>query len=199
MKIYVARHGQNEDNAAGILNGHRNKRLTPLGRQQAIVLGHTIKELGIFPDKVEVSPLGRAIETAIIAGFTRHFVEPGLIERNFGSMTGKLISEIKTLCAPDIIETELITYFLNVPGAETFPVLLERAKREIQRMKDDPYGTRLLFTHGDFGKMLYCAYYDLDWMSCLVNFHFGNSELLLLSPDTHPDNAHVFKQEQHNH
>jgi len=91
MKIYVARHGQDEDNAAGILNGHRNKRLTRLGRKQAIALRFKVKELVISPDKVEVSPLGRAIETAIIAGFDRHYVEPGLIERDFGSMTGKPI------------------------------------------------------------------------------------------------------------
>ncbi len=31
LKIYLARHGQNEDNANGILNGHRDLPLTDIG------------------------------------------------------------------------------------------------------------------------------------------------------------------------
>jgi probable phosphoglycerate mutase len=34
MKIYLTRHGQNEDNLNGILNGHRDLPLTDLGRDQ---------------------------------------------------------------------------------------------------------------------------------------------------------------------
>ena len=33
LKIYIARHGQNEDNANGILNGHRDLPLTDIGRK----------------------------------------------------------------------------------------------------------------------------------------------------------------------
>lgn len=33
--VGVTRHGQDEDNVRGILNGHRNLPLTDLGRQQA--------------------------------------------------------------------------------------------------------------------------------------------------------------------
>jgi broad specificity phosphatase PhoE len=39
----------------------------------------------------------------------------------------------------------------------------------------------LLVCHGDFGKMVYAAYYDEDWKSVLMDFHFGNSEVLVLS------------------
>ena len=35
LNIYVARHGQDQDNSNGILNGHRDEPLTELGRQQA--------------------------------------------------------------------------------------------------------------------------------------------------------------------
>ncbi|MBP7769257.1 histidine phosphatase family protein, partial [Candidatus Saccharibacteria bacterium] len=38
MSIYIARHGQNKDNAEGILNGHRDRPLTELGRRQAMEL-----------------------------------------------------------------------------------------------------------------------------------------------------------------
>lgn len=56
----------------------------------------------------------------------------------------------------------------------------------------------LCVTHGDFGKMLYAAYYDLDWKDVLQQFHFGNSEILLLSEGSTSDQAHVFEIQQHN-
>lgn len=42
-EIFIARHGQNEDNVNGILNGHRDLPLTELGRQQARELGEGIR------------------------------------------------------------------------------------------------------------------------------------------------------------
>ncbi len=56
----------------------------------------------------------------------------------------------------------------------------------------------LLVTHGDFGKMLYAAYYDIPWEDVLRQFHFGNSEVLLLSKDSSPGKAHVFETKQFN-
>jgi len=35
LKIYLAQHGQNEDNANGMLNGHRALPLTEMGIAQA--------------------------------------------------------------------------------------------------------------------------------------------------------------------
>jgi broad specificity phosphatase PhoE len=40
--FYVARHGQNVDNANGILNGHRDLPLTELGEKQAQTLGQQV-------------------------------------------------------------------------------------------------------------------------------------------------------------
>ncbi len=42
-EIFIARHGQNEDNINGILNGHRDLPLTSLGREQAKELGEAIR------------------------------------------------------------------------------------------------------------------------------------------------------------
>jgi hypothetical protein len=47
--------------------------------------------------------------------------------------------------------------------------------------------------------MIYAAYYNVPWQDVLQQFHFGNSELILLSPDSPADDAHVFTIEQHNH
>ena len=128
--IYIARHGQNEDNARGILNGHRDLPLTDLGRQQARQLARHIKDRELVFDAVYASPLDRAFETAAIVatalGLAEPIVHDDLIERDFGIMTGKLAADIEEICAPDIIKAENVTYFLHPDGAETFPELLAR-------------------------------------------------------------------------
>ncbi len=203
LKIYLARHGQNEDNANGILNGHRDLPLTSIGIEQAREVAEKIKEAGLKFDSILSSPLGRALKTAEIISAINNFplpeVVPELIERDFGSMTGVEQSKVEALCAPDIIKTETVTYFLSPEGAETFPDLLVRAKKlldELNTVYSD--GSVLLVTHGDFGKMIYAQYYGLDWKDVLTMFHFGNSELLLLSPDSEAGEAHVFTILQHN-
>ena len=110
LKIYIARHGQNVDNANGILNGHRDEPLTAKGVEQAHEIADKIKQAGITFDFVYSSPLSRAFETAKIISETNHSPVPEteslLIERDFGVMTGKKIADIEELCAPNILKTE---------------------------------------------------------------------------------------------
>ncbi len=204
LKIYIARHGQNEDNANGILNGHRDMPLTAIGERQAHELAEGIKDAGLTFDAVYTSPLLRAHRTAEVVcetlGLKKPMVMELLIERDFGTMTGQQVSDIEHLCTPDIVKTETVTYFLSPPGAETFPDLLERAGRALDKIRaEHSSGSVLLATHGDFGKMMYASYYSLSWQDMLTLFHFGNGELLLLADDVNPNERHVVKIKQHNH
>jgi len=204
LKIYLARHGQDEDNVKGILNGRRNKSLTLLGRDQAKELAKNIKEEGIQINKIYSSPLERTRQTAEIISDILSLNKPEsldlLIERDFGIMTGRSMSEIETMCTPDIIKANLVTYFLSPEGSETFPQLLERGHKIINEIKSKHSdGNILLVTSGDIGKMIYTDYYNLDWQEVLTMFHFGNSDLLLLSQDSAPEEVHVFKTQQYNH
>ena len=192
------------DNATGILNGRRDEPLSEKGIEQANEVVVKIKETGIYFDHVYSSPLKRAYKTAEIItdtlGIAKPEVLPNLIERDFGIMTGQPQSKIKEICSPDIIQSDTITYFLSPEGAETFPQLVERAKRLLDMLKAKHKDENiLLVTHGDFGKMIYAAYYNLNWKEILNMFHFGNSELLELSEESGPEETHVFKIEQHNH
>lgn len=203
LKIYLVRHGQNEDNANGILNGHRDRPLTAIGIAQAHEIASKLKDSNIHFDKTYASPLQRAYKTAEIIAeilqLPRAEVMPELIERDFGVMTGQPQTKIEELCAPAILKTDTITYFLNPKGAETFPQLFERAKKLLADIQDrHKVGNILLVTHGDFGKMIYAAYYKLDWIEVLTLFHFGNSDLLELSPESHPTDTHVYKLLQYN-
>ncbi len=204
-KIFLARHGQNQDNAEGILNGHRDRPLTGSGVRQAQELANGIRIQGLTFGVVYTSPLVRASKTAEtvceVLDISPPKVMPSLIERDFGVMTGKLAKDIKELCAPDIIETETVTYFLSPEGAETFPMLLERAREALAEITHTtPEGSSvLLVTHGDFGKMLYASFYGIPWETVLTSFHFGNAELLLLEEGGDPTAPHVIKIEQFNH
>lgn len=223
LRIYLARHGQDEDNAAGILNGHRDMPLTEIGVGQARTVAGKVSAAGLKFDAVYASPLQRAFRTAeiicdglrsgdavVASAGTPTSGDAGpspirlddLIERDFGTLTGTPTSEIARRCGKDVLRTDTITYFLSPSGAETFPDLLDRARRFLARVRDDLRpggGTVLLVTHGDFGKMLYASYYGLGWEDVLRKFHFGNSEILLLSEESSAEEAHVFEIDQHNH
>mmetsp|Transcript_8259 Transcript_8259/g.20310 ORF Transcript_8259/g.20310 Transcript_8259/m.20310 type:complete len:242 (+) Transcript_8259:73-798(+) len=164
------------------------------------------------------SPLKRAHETAeifarVLSGRDGGEEDPSidainvevmddLIERDFGIMTGQPTSSIVDKCGADhILATEKINYFLDPEGAETFPNLIDRANRllaHIEKITEADSTPILLVTHGDFGKMVYAAYYNLAWENVLMQFHFGNSEVLLLAKDSPPENAHVFRTSQYN-
>lgn len=198
LKIYIARHGENLDNKRGILNGHRDEPLTNKGIGQAEQIAKEIKDSAIHFDVVYSSPLQRAFDTAKIISNIAHTPFPKkenlLIERDFGIMTGKKVSEIETLCMPNIIKTEKVTYFLNPEGAETFSDLIDRAKILLDKIrKNHQSGSILLVAHGDIGKMIYTQYYQLDWRNVLTQFHFDNCDLILLSEDSPANKPYVFK------
>ena len=201
VEIFIARHGQNEDNANGILNGHRDLPLTELGREQARQLGEGIKELGMKFDVIYCSPLSRAKETAEIVSTILGIAQAPtvireLIERDFGVMTGKPQEDIAVLCAPDIITAPPVTYFLCPEGAETFPQLVERGHKALEIVRAmQKSGNALLVCHGDLGKMIYAAATEKDWRDVLVGFHFGNGELIEITPK---DDARVIEVPQHN-
>ena len=226
LNIYLARHGQDQDNAASILNGHRNQPLTSIGIRQASAVAEKIRSAGLTFDAIYSSPLQRAHQTALIIASEGQClgsecrnsnkspcesesavhvqVMDQLIERDFGVMTGVPTKEIRSRCSGpgELLLTDTISYFLKPEGAETFPDLIERANGVIEDIRKQHEGrdeSVLLVTHGDFGKMLYAAYYELKWEDVLKQFHFGNSEVLLLSKDSTPDKAHVFEIEQYNH
>lgn len=203
MKIYLTRHGQNVDNANGVLNGHRDKPLTELGLSQAFNLAEIIKTSNLNIDKVFSSPLSRAYKTAEVVSKELKLPEPEvlelLIERDFGLMSGKSISDVESMCAPDIIKTDTVTYFLSPEGAETFPQLIVRAKRLLNWIIQKNFSENILLVcHGDIGKMLYAAFYNIPWQEVLRKFHFGNTDILLLDKSSAVEDRHIVKIEQFN-
>lgn len=203
LKIYLTRHGQDEDNELGILNGRRDKPLTQLGLNQARQLALFINNQGLNFNKIYCSPLIRTISTANeitkILNLPSPEILPQLIEREFGIMTGKKISDIEKLGAANILKSDTVTYFLKVEGAETFPQLFIRAQAVLKIIKTYHQDESILLVgHGEFGKMIYAAYYNLKWQEVLKMFNFGNSELIILAEDIKPSETKVFETKQYN-
>ncbi|MFP4478293.1 MAG: histidine phosphatase family protein [Candidatus Izemoplasmatales bacterium] len=98
MKVYLIRHGQTDANKNAIIQGRADNPLNETGRYQARKTGEYLKKLKIDFDYCVSSPLNRAIETTEIIKDTlglemKTYIEPGLIERDFGDYDGKNIEE----------------------------------------------------------------------------------------------------------
>lgn len=204
LNIYLARHGQTLDNLQGILGGRRDEPLTKIGEAQARETAKHLQSLRVTFDAVFTSPLVRAKRTAEIIADELKLGTPqvldDLTERDAGVMTGEPLSRIPELCGANILKTDIVTYFLSAKGAEAFPQMLTRSRRLLKRIAmRHPNGNVLLVTHGDISKMIYAAYYHIDWKEALAQFHFGNCDLLLLSPDSAGTDSHVFAIPRHNH
>ena len=136
IKIYLARHGQTEENLARIFQGHLPGTLTTEGREQARILGEKLKDVEL--DAVVSSDLQRCKDTVEIAVGNRCLpwvTTPLLREIDWGSWTSLYIKDVDLTHFPADVETE--------------PMLYARAARFLQFLKEHYNGKRLLIVgHG---------------------------------------------------
>lgn len=107
IRLYLVRHGETLENAAGTLQGHQPGHLSPNGISQAKALSAELA--GISFDAVISSPLQRAIDTARILNEPHGLditTTPLLSERDWGSFTGMKASDIRVTpdCFPPDVE-----------------------------------------------------------------------------------------------
>jgi uncharacterized phosphatase len=143
-RLYFARHGLSEMNVKGLVAGKTDTPLTAEGRKQAKRAGQKAKKLTI--EVIATSPLSRAHETAQIIAkeiglpTNKIHVQKLLVERDFGSLEGKL-------WAPD----------LNLDGIsdiETVDTLIERAKLALEWLHTFEEDNVLVVGHGAIGRAL---------------------------------------------
>lgn len=136
MTIYLARHGQTEENLARIFQGHLPGRLTAEGKEQARILGVRLQNIAI--DMVVSSDLQRCKDTVQLAVGERQLpwvTTPLLREIDWGSWTGLYIKDVDLTCFPADVETE--------------PKLYDRAAQFLQWLKQNYDGRRILVVgHG---------------------------------------------------
>jgi len=146
--LYLVRHGETEDNAAQIMQGQTQGRLTAEGEEQARKLAADMA--GERIDIFMASDLRRAVDTArIIAGARGMEVvtTPLLRERDWGGFTGRYIPELKNEPWPDDIET--------------LERMRERASRFLDKIREEYEGLRVLAVgHGIINKAIQSVLYD---------------------------------------
>ncbi len=153
-RLVLARHGETAWSRSGRHTGRTDIPLTDLGRKQAAHLGAALA--GRTFTRVLSSPLGRAVDTARIAGFgDRVELDPDLREWDYGVFEGRTRADI----AGEIPGWTVWTH--PIAGGESLVELGERADRVIEAIL--PIGGHVLvFSHGHFLRVLTARWIEAE-------------------------------------
>jgi broad specificity phosphatase PhoE len=153
MELYLVRHGETEWSRARRHTGRTDLPLSPVGEAEARALGDHLR--GLEADRVLSSPLGRAVETAKLAGFgERVELRDALLEVDYGRYEGRTTAEIRA-------ERPGWDLFRDgCPGGET----VEAAAARVRPLLDElaaAEGRAILFSHGHQLRILAATYLGL--------------------------------------
>lgn len=148
IHLYLLRHGETEENVAGILQGQMPGRLTEKGREQARAMQKVIARC---PDLKAIlsSDLQRAVDTANLINLPFHLpllTSPLLRERDWGELTGVAIASLRKGDFP--------------PSVETVEEMIERATNWLDALTQEYLGEEvalLVVTHGLFARCILAA------------------------------------------
>lgn len=152
MELYLVRHGETIWNKEGRYYGHSDIGLSENGLHQAKILGTWFKQIHF--DKVFVSPLVRAIDTA--KELTDHPLtkDTRLMEQNFGLFEGKTYEELNQSYPSELHEWNQNYQTYKLPDGESFSMVRQRVDAFVKDLWKEE-GTILIVAHkGTFGHML---------------------------------------------
>jgi broad specificity phosphatase PhoE len=153
MKLILLRHGETEWSRTGRHTGRTDVPLTDAGRDQARRAGARLSAFDFA--LVLVSPLGRARETAELAGLgDRAEVDADLVEWDYGEVEGRTTKELRAERPGWEIWRD------GAPGGETFEQLGARADRAIARALEAD-GDVCLVAHGHFCRVTGARWLEL--------------------------------------
>lgn len=144
MKIYLCRHGETTWALSGKHTGKTDIPLTSTGESQALLLKKRLQNIHF--DHVFSSPLKRALQTCMLAGFTPQ-INPDIAEWDYGDYEGLTSIEIEKQRAAWNIFND------GAPNGESPEQMAKRADRVIQSCLNLK-GTLILFSHGHFLRAL---------------------------------------------
>ncbi|CAN5825595.1 hypothetical protein BH11MYX4_BH11MYX4_41520 [soil metagenome] len=147
--LYLARHGETDDNARLVFQGQTGKGLNARGRAQARRLAERMHKSRV--SSIFTSDLERAVETSLIVGAACG-VEPGmdpdLREVDVGLWSGKSHHEIRELY-PEEWAAWSDGLDLRRGGGETYAELAARIERAVARIcATDARDPVLVVSHG---------------------------------------------------
>jgi probable phosphoglycerate mutase len=131
VNILLVRHGQTDENALGILQGHRNTRLNVVGRAQAAALAARLARFQPRIGALVTSDLSRAADTAHAVGTAVGLVpiiDATWRERAFGEFEGRALGEAELWRAAAASK--------DLPGAEPGHEFHARVKNALTTTAD---------------------------------------------------------------
>ncbi len=146
MRIYLVRHGETNLNKDNLMQGRVNEPLNDHGREQAKAMADKLK--GIHFDRIFVSPLDRAQETAeIISGLKREemTVEPRIIETDFGKYEK---ADYYKMGVPMTLYWALPEVFPAPKTVESVKSMVKRSHGFLKELEDADYDNVLIVCHG---------------------------------------------------
>jgi len=155
MRITIIRHGETDWSLNGRHTGSTDLELTQNGRNEAVLLGRSLKETKF--DHVFSSPLKRAVTTCELAGFgAQSKLDPALSEWNYGDYEGLTSIEIyKTV--PD-----WSIFSKDPPHGETSKKISLRADDLLDKLKGLG-GNVLLFSSGHISRVITARWLGLPY------------------------------------
>ncbi|HTX35777.1 MAG TPA: histidine phosphatase family protein [Bryobacteraceae bacterium] len=145
-ELWLIRHGQTEWSLSGQHTGRTDIALTAAGRADAAAVGRYLA--GHSFALVLASPLQRALETCLLAGFgDRVQIDPNLCEWNYGDYEGLTTAEIRER------DPNWYLWTSGVPNGETLAEVAARADSVIARAVAAD-GDVALFAHGHLLRIL---------------------------------------------
>ena len=163
--IYLARHGQTEENLMRIFQGHLPGTLTADGIEQARNLGKELE--GIQIDCILSSDLKRVVDTVNYAMANRHLPWEKtklLREIDWGKWTGLKIDSVDKQNPPE--------------DAETKEMLYERGKRIVEYIKEKYSGKNVLVVaHGLINRSIQAHILGVDINELYNIQHMKNAEV----------------------
>jgi broad specificity phosphatase PhoE len=152
-EIVLIRHGETSWSKSGRHTGRTDIPLTGAGEAEARKVG--VRLTGRRFALVLASPLGRAMQTCRLAGFTDPEIDGDLVEWDYGELEGRTTAEIRETSPGWSVWSD------SVPGGESAADVAVRADRVLARI-DRAGGDVLVFSHGHQLRVLAARWLGLD-------------------------------------
>lgn len=185
MKLYFLRHGQSEDNAAGIFCGWSTCDLTEAGRTQAALAATLLQDIPF--EKVYSSDLPRAIQTARIACPSVELeTTPLLREINVGMLRGMTCAECQARWGQRFTDARNARDYTPFDG-ESYGQLRQRVGQFLDQIADKHTGNVLVASHQHAISTVLNTLYgnmteELAWLGncgiCVFEYKNGKWQLL---------------------
>ncbi|EHR71528.1 fructose-2,6-bisphosphatase [Burkholderiales bacterium JOSHI_001] len=143
--IFLARHGQSENNNQGLVTGQMDVGLSPKGELQALALAQCLK--GESLAAIYTSTLRRTVQTAqpTADALGLPIVQlPGLAEIHMGSLEGRFRDERDPEAQALWAQCQADLWHFVVPGGEGFTPFAERVGATLQDLLARHAGQKLL-------------------------------------------------------